>query len=72
MVPLIAFSDERLPAYPDVRTVKELGKDFSYYNWRALAKLGAHDIERGRHGDGVPCQVDWKASREDHRDRLTQ
>ena len=36
VVPLIAFSDERLAAYPDVRTVKELGKDFSYYNQRAV------------------------------------
>lgn len=36
VVPLIAFSDERLPAFPDVRTVKELGKDFSYYNQRAV------------------------------------
>ena len=36
VVPLIAFSDERLDAYPDVRTIKELGKDFSYYNQRAV------------------------------------
>jgi putative tricarboxylic transport membrane protein len=36
VVPLIAFSDERLPNFPDVRTVKELGKDFSYYNQRAV------------------------------------
>jgi len=36
VVPLIAFSDERLTAYPDVRTVKELGNDFSYYNQRAV------------------------------------
>ena len=36
VVPLLAFSDERLAAYPDVRTVKELGKDFSYYNQRAV------------------------------------
>ena len=36
VVPLIAFSDERLAAYPDVRTVKELGNDFSYYNQRAI------------------------------------
>ena len=36
VVPLIAFSDERLPNLPDVRTVKELGKDFSYYNQRAI------------------------------------
>lgn len=36
VIPLIAFSNERLPAFPDVRTVKELGKDFSYYNQRAV------------------------------------
>lgn len=36
VVPLIAFSDERLAAFPDVPTVKELGNDFSYYNQRAV------------------------------------
>jgi putative tricarboxylic transport membrane protein len=36
VVPLVAFSDERLPAYPDVPTMKELGHDFSYYNQRAV------------------------------------
>jgi putative tricarboxylic transport membrane protein len=36
VIPLIAFSDERLPNLPDVRTIKELGKDFSYYNQRAV------------------------------------
>jgi putative tricarboxylic transport membrane protein len=36
VVPLVTFSDERLPAYPDVPTVKELGQDFSYYNQRAV------------------------------------
>ncbi|MEL6952022.1 MAG: tripartite tricarboxylate transporter substrate binding protein [Pseudomonadota bacterium] len=35
-VPLLAFSDERLPAYPDVPTIGELGHDFSYYNQRAV------------------------------------
>ncbi len=35
-VPLLAFSDERMPAYPDVPTIKELGHDFSYYNQRAV------------------------------------
>ncbi len=34
--PLLAFSDERMPAYPDVPTIKELGHDFSYYNQRAV------------------------------------
>ena len=35
-VPLLAFSDERMGAYPDVPTIKELGHDFSYYNQRAI------------------------------------
>ena len=36
MVPLVSFSDERLPLVSDVPTVKELGMDFSYYNQRAV------------------------------------
>jgi putative tricarboxylic transport membrane protein len=36
VVPLVTFSEERLPAYPDVPTIKELGQDFSYYNQRAV------------------------------------
>lgn len=35
-VPLLAFSDTRMDAYPDVPTIKELGHDFSYYNQRAI------------------------------------
>ncbi len=36
VVPLVAFSDERLEGFPDVPTIKELGHDFSYYNQRAV------------------------------------
>lgn len=36
VVPLVAFSDKRLPAYPNVPTIKEKGHDFSYYNQRAV------------------------------------
>ncbi len=35
-VPLLAFSDERLDAYPEVPTMIEMGNDFSYYNQRAV------------------------------------
>ena len=38
-VPLLAFSDERMGAYPNVPTMKEKGHDFSYYN--RLAIVGA-------------------------------
>ena len=36
VIPLVSFSDERLPLVDGVPTVKELGKDFSYYNQRAV------------------------------------
>lgn len=36
VVPLVAFSDERLEGFPDVPTIKELGHDFSYNNQRAV------------------------------------
>jgi tripartite-type tricarboxylate transporter receptor subunit TctC len=36
VVPLLAFSDERLPGFPDVPTAKEKGQDFSYNNQRAV------------------------------------
>ena len=35
-VPLLAFSDERMGAYPNVPTMKEKGHEFSYYNPRAI------------------------------------
>ena len=36
VVPLLQFSDERMANFPDVPTMKEKGKDFSYYNQRAV------------------------------------
>ncbi|MBT5072577.1 MAG: tripartite tricarboxylate transporter substrate binding protein [Kordiimonadaceae bacterium] len=36
LVPLVAFTDERLPLFPDVPTLKELGSDFSYFMQRAV------------------------------------
>ncbi|ARU00690.1 Bug family tripartite tricarboxylate transporter substrate binding protein [Yoonia vestfoldensis] len=35
-VPLLSFSDDRMEAYPDVPTLKEMGHDFSYFNQRAV------------------------------------
>lgn len=45
VVPLLAFSEERLPAFPDVPTVKEKGKDFSYYNQRAVVGAPGQSAE---------------------------
>ncbi len=36
MVPLVAFTDERLPMFPDVPTLREKGGDFSYFMQRAV------------------------------------
>lgn len=36
VLPLLVFSDEEMPAYPGVPTLKDKGHDFSYYNQRAV------------------------------------
>ena len=36
MVPLVAFTDERLPMFPDVPTLKEKGANFSYFMQRSV------------------------------------
>jgi putative tricarboxylic transport membrane protein len=36
VIPLVAFTDERLALFPDVRTLKETGGDFSYFMQRAV------------------------------------
>lgn len=36
VIPLVAFTDERLPMFPDVPTLKESGSDFSYFMQRSV------------------------------------
>lgn len=36
LIPLVAFTDDRLDQFPDVPTLKELGTDWSYYMQRAV------------------------------------
>jgi len=36
VIPLVAFTDERLPMFPEVPTLKEVGGDFSYFMQRAV------------------------------------
>jgi tripartite-type tricarboxylate transporter receptor subunit TctC len=35
-VPIAAFTDDRLPMFPDAPTFKEIGKDFEYYMQRSV------------------------------------
>ena len=63
-VPLLAFSDERMPAYPDVPTIKELGHDFSYYNQRAVVGAPGMSDEAAAYYQALFTQVyesdDWQ------------
>lgn len=36
LIPLVAFTDERLPMFPKVPTLKEVGGDFTYFMQRAV------------------------------------
>ena len=36
VIPLVAFTSERLPMFPDVPTLAETGEDFAYYMQRAV------------------------------------
>ena len=36
VIPLVAFTNERLPMFPDVPTLAETGQDFAYYMQRAV------------------------------------
>ncbi|WP_300033461.1 tripartite tricarboxylate transporter substrate binding protein [uncultured Roseobacter sp.] len=56
-VPLLAFSDERMPAYPDVPTIKEQGHDFSYYNQRAVVGAPGMSDEAAAYYQDVFTQI---------------
>lgn len=53
VVPLVSFSDERLPLVADVPTVTELGKDFSYYNQRAVVGAPGMSDEAAAYYQGL-------------------
>ncbi len=63
-VPLLAFSDERLMAFPDVPTIRELGHDFSYYNQRAVVGAPGMSEEAAEYYRSVFTKIyeseDWQ------------
>lgn len=63
-IPLLAFSDERMPAYPDVPTIKEKGHDFSYYNQRAVVGAPGMSAEAAAYYQSVFTEIyesdDWQ------------
>ncbi|MBB3950381.1 tripartite tricarboxylate transporter substrate binding protein [Aureimonas jatrophae] len=67
--PLAVSSDERLPAYPDVPTLKESGLDVSLLNWRGLM-VGANVPEAER--TALAQAVDAMAKSPAWQDELTK
>ncbi len=69
MVPLVAFTDERLPMFPDVPTLKEKGGDFSYFMQRAVvgAPGMSEDAQKYYTGlfDKVYNSADWQKYKKD-------
>lgn len=65
MVPLVAFTDERLPMFPEVPTLKEKGGDFSYFMQRAVVGApGMSDEALAYYTDlftKVYNSADWQA-----------
>ena len=64
-VPLVAFSNERLPSFPDVPTIKEKGVDFSYYNQRAVVGAPGQSPEAAEYYQNLFKEIynseEWQA-----------
>ena len=65
MVPLVAFTNERLPMFPEVPTLKEKGSEFSYFMQRAVVGAPGMSAEAAEYFTGLFTQVynsaDWQA-----------
>ncbi len=64
MVPLVAFTDERLPMFPDVPTLRELGGEFSYFMQRAVVGAPGMSADAQAYYQGLFKKVydsaDWQ------------
>lgn len=64
MVPLVAFTDKRLPLFPDVPTLKEKGGDFSYFMQRAVVGAPGMSADAAKYYTGLFSNVyksaDWQ------------
>ncbi len=64
VIPLVAFTDERLPLFPDVPTLKETGSDFSYFMQRSVVGAPGMSDEALEYFSGLFTKVyeseDWQ------------
>lgn len=69
MVPLVAFTDDRLPLFPDVPTLREKGGDFSYFMQRSVVGApGMSDDAQEYYTDlftKVYNSADWQKYKQD-------
>ncbi len=69
LIPLVAFTDERLPMFPDVPTLKELGGDFAYFMQRSVVGAPGMSDEALAYYQGLFDQVynseKWQAYKSD-------
>ena len=67
VVPIVSFTAERLPLFPDVPTVKEKGTDFSYGMQRAVVGAPGMSAEALKYYEGLFSKVfkskQWQAYR---------
>lgn len=67
--PLAAFTPERIPAFPDVPTFKELGHDLVYYMQRSVVAPGGIDPEVQAFYEGVFQKVHESAEWQEYTDK---
>ena len=69
VLPIAAFTDERLPMFPDAPTFKELGQDFEYYMQRSVVGAPAMSDEAQAYYQGLFKKVfeseEWQKYRKD-------
>jgi tripartite-type tricarboxylate transporter receptor subunit TctC len=53
VVPIAAFTDQRLPMYPNAPTFKELGKDYVYYMQRSVVGTPGMSAEAAAYYQGL-------------------
>ena len=69
VIPLVAFTNERLPLFPDVPTAKEKGADFSYFMQRAVVGAPGMSAEATAYYSDLFTKVfnsaDWQKYKKD-------
>jgi len=69
VIPLVAFTDERLPMFKDVPTLKEKGGDFSYFMQRAVVGAPGMSEDAQKYYTGLFDKVFKSAKWQDYKSK---